>query len=221
MDLSTLASGTSTAATSKANSTAQIMGKDDFLRLFVTQLKNQNPLSPMDSTGFTSQLAQFSSLEQLTNINTGISNLTLYQNSMQNALATGLIGKTVKVSGSQTSLTTGGAADINYSLTGNAAQVKMSISDANGKCVRQVILGPQNAGNATYSWDGKDNQGVALPSGTYTFKIDALNASGAAVPASTLMSGKVTGITFENNATYLVLTGGLKVQLGDIKEIGL
>jgi flagellar basal-body rod modification protein FlgD len=221
MDFSTVVSGTSTSATSKANSTAQIMGKDDFLRLFVTQLKNQNPLSPMDSTGFTSQLAQFSSLEQLTNINTGISNLTLYQNSMQNALATGLIGKAVQVSGNQISLTAGGTSDISYSLSENAAQTKISISDASGKCVRQVTQGPQNAGNTTYSWDGKDTLGAALPSGTYTFKIEALNAAGAAVTASTLMSGTVTGIAFENNATYLVLTGGLKVQLGDIKKIGL
>ena len=83
-------------ATAASNAASKkIVTKDEFLKLFVTQLKNQDPLNPMDSTGFTTQLAQFSSLEQLTNINDGITSLLAYQNSQQNASAANLIGKQV------------------------------------------------------------------------------------------------------------------------------
>ena len=95
MDLTAL-NNSSAAATSAAQAASQkTVGKDEFLKLFVTQLKNQDPLNPMDSTEFTSQLAQFSSLEQLTNINTGITSLLAYQDSLQNASAANLIGKQV------------------------------------------------------------------------------------------------------------------------------
>ena len=94
MDLSALNNGT--AAASPARAVPQkTVGKDEFLRLFVTQLKFQDPLSPMDSTGFTTQLAQFSSLEQLTNLNDGMKSLLLSQNSLQNSLSADLIGKRV------------------------------------------------------------------------------------------------------------------------------
>ena len=76
------------------------LGKDDFLKLFVAQLQNQDPLSPMESTEFTSQLAQFSSLEQLTNVNQNLDYLLMYQSSMNNAEAINFIGSTVKASGS-------------------------------------------------------------------------------------------------------------------------
>jgi flagellar basal-body rod modification protein FlgD len=215
MDVTTILNSTNgSAQTSTATKTVD---KNDFLKLFVTQLQYQNPLSPMDSTGFTSQLAQFSSLEQLTNINAAMSNLTAYQNSMQNTLAAGLIGKTIKVSGNQVSLA--GTAALNYSLTGAAAQTKISIYDSTGKCVRQADLGNRNAGAATYTWDGKDSLGNTLPDGAYTFSVDALDTSGAKVCATTLTYGVVTGIVFENNATYLMVDGKLKVRPGDIQEI--
>ena len=83
------------------------LGKDDFLQLFTTQLKAQNPLNPMDSTEFTTQLAQFSSLEQLTNINTQLGNLLLFQNSLQNTMTTGMIGKRVKLSNDEIQTVTG------------------------------------------------------------------------------------------------------------------
>ena len=95
MDVTALNNATA-AATSATNAASQnTVTKDEFLKLFVTQLKNQDPLNPMDSTGFTTQLAQFSSLEQLTNINGGITSLLASQNSLQNASAANLIGKQV------------------------------------------------------------------------------------------------------------------------------
>lgn len=95
MSVSALNSAADGASSAAAATTQKIVGKDEFLKLFVTQLKFQDPLNPMDSTGFTSQLAQFSSLEQLTNISDGMKSLLSSQNSLQNALITGMIGKRV------------------------------------------------------------------------------------------------------------------------------
>ena len=95
MDVTALNTPTVASSPAPRDASQKTVGKDEFLRLFVTQLKFQDPLSPMDSTGFTTQLAQFSSLEQLTNINGGITSLLAYQNSQQNASAANLIGKQV------------------------------------------------------------------------------------------------------------------------------
>jgi flagellar basal-body rod modification protein FlgD len=94
MDVSASNNATTT-SNARQTATQKTVGKDEFLRLFVTQLKYQDPLSPMDSAGFTTQLAQFSSLEQLTNLNSGMNSLLLSQNSLQNALSANLIGKQV------------------------------------------------------------------------------------------------------------------------------
>lgn len=103
MDVNALNNVTAASPPAPKAVTPKTVGKDEFLRLFVTQLKYQDPLSPMDSTGFTTQLAQFSSLEQLTNINDGMKSLLLSQNSLQNALSANLIGKKVGFQGKDAS----------------------------------------------------------------------------------------------------------------------
>jgi len=223
MNMSTLTSSTtglaSTAASTLASSTtqSQTLTENDFLQLLITQLQNQDPLNPMDTSQFTSELAQFSSLEQLTNLNTAIGNLTTNENVTQNAIAAGLIGTNVEVSGNQVSLS--GSANINFTLAGAAAQTNLSIYNASGQCVRQVALGAESAGNVTYAWDGTDGQGTTLPNGQYTFSVTAANASGASVSATTLTTGTVTGVTFQNNTTYLVLDNGSQVLLSSVQEI--
>ncbi|MHB1011852.1 MAG: flagellar hook assembly protein FlgD [Desulfobacteria bacterium] len=93
MDVTALNNATAASSSAPQAASQKTVGKDEFLKLFVTQLKFQDPLKPMDSTGFTTQLAQFSSLEQLTNLNDGMKSLLLSQNSLQNALSANLIGK--------------------------------------------------------------------------------------------------------------------------------
>jgi len=219
MSISTVTSSTngSTSGNASTTNSLQSLGENDFLNLFVTQLQYQDPLSPMDSTGFTSQLAQFSSLEQLTNINTAIGNLVNSQGLTQNALAAGLIGKNVQVTGNQIALS--GSADINFTLPSATAQTNLSIYNASGQCVRQVSLGAEGAGGVTYKWDGKDTQGNTQPDGRYTFNVAAADATGSSVSATTLAYGTVTGVSFQNNVTYLVLDSGLQVQLSAVQEI--
>ena len=199
------------------STTGKILGKDEFLKLFTTQLRFQNPLNPLDSTEFTAQLAQFSSLEQLTNINEQMNDLVLFQNSLQNTLATTLIGRKVKVAGEEVYLKD--KAEINYTLPQDVSKIKISISDSSGKVVREVNLGPETGGNKTYVWDGKDSHGATLPEGNYSITAGAYDAGGNPVEATTAVWGTVTGVTFENNITYFIIDGTTKIQLSDVKEI--
>jgi flagellar basal-body rod modification protein FlgD len=191
--------------------------KEDFMKILLKQLNYQDPLNPMDSTQFTSQLTQFSSLEQLTNLNTTLEDVLAYQQSIQNASITDLIGRTVRVEGDSTYLNN--TADINYELSKDAASVKISIYDRAGRLVATKEAGPQAAGNNTFVWDGTDSSGAQMPAGDYTFEVKANNASGAVVDAVTNSFGTVTGINFEDGLSYIVLDDGRNITLSEIKSI--
>ncbi|MGD0883489.1 MAG: flagellar hook capping FlgD N-terminal domain-containing protein [Thermodesulfovibrionales bacterium] len=222
--LGTAATSNSTSGTaSSSNSTLgaaatsnMALDESQFLQLLTTQLQYQDPLNPMDSTDFTSQLAQFSSLEQMTNISQQMSDMLQAQNY---TLSANLIGKNVTVSNNSVSLASGGTATISYNLAQNASTVTASLYDANGTLVNQINLGPQNAGNDSFVWNGNNSGGQALPAGQYTVQIAATNASGQSVTSSTMTSGTVTGIAINNNTTYLVIGGQTQVPLNNVQQI--
>jgi flagellar basal-body rod modification protein FlgD len=218
MDISSATNTLNASNKQQSGPALKSLGKEDFLRLLTVQLKAQNPLNPMDSTAFTAQLAQFSSLEQLTNINGQLTNMISSQKSLQNTMATSLIGKRVKVAGNTVQLN--GQADLYYSLPGDAAKVTISIYDANGSLVQQKNLLGQTAGEHSLLWDGKDKDGFTRSAGQYVFTVDAVDGNGKVLSAATLTAGTVTGVGFENNGTYLSIDGTRKVGLGDIREIG-
>lgn len=192
-------------------------GKEDFMKILLKQLNYQDPLNPMDSTQFTSQLTQFSSLEQLTNLNTTLENVLAYQQSIQNASITDLIGRTVRATGNSTYLNN--TADMNYELSKDAASVKISIYDNAGKLVATKEAGSQPAGSNKFIWDGTDSSGIQMPAGDYTFDVNAKDASGGAVDAVTDSFGTVTGINFEDGLSYIVLDDGRNITLSEIKSI--
>jgi flagellar basal-body rod modification protein FlgD len=214
MEITSATSATQTAGAAGASKT---LGENDFLKLLTAQMQAQDPLNPMDSANFAAQLAQFSSVEQLTNINTKLTNLAASQASLQNTMASDLIGKKVTVAGNTATLN--GQAVMPYTLPSDASAVSVSVYDANGTLVRTAVLGPKAAGNNSYTWDGKDQNGNTLPAGQYAFTISAVDGSGQALAATTLTSGTVTGISFNNNVTSLTLDNSLQVQLGDVHEI--
>lgn len=213
MQLNSSAVKTANAAEKKAT-----LGKDEFLKLLTMQLRYQNPLNPMDNKEFTSQLAQLSSLEALNNMVWQMNDMLLYQNSIQNTLTSNLIGKNVKFAGNQVALKDN-KGDISFNLSANASKVSISIYDSSGKLVRKIEAGQQNAGANNYVWDGKDSSGSKMPDGSYTFKVEASDASGKPVEVTMTSKGQVTGITFENNTTYLVIDGKIKLKLNEILEI--
>jgi flagellar basal-body rod modification protein FlgD len=214
----TNATGTSTATATATTGSTQTLGENDFLKLLTAQMQAQDPLNPMDSANFAAQLAQFSSVEQLTNINTQLTSLNAAQTSIQNTMATDLIGKNVTVTGNKSTLANGQAV-MPYTLSADAAKVTVAIYDGTGALVKTSVLSAQTAGSNSYTWDGKDQNGNSLPAGQYTFSVAAADAQNQPVTVTPLTSGIVTGISFNNNVTSLTLDNGTQVQLGDIHQI--
>jgi flagellar basal-body rod modification protein FlgD len=219
METNMLSGTTSSSGTSAATATAsKTMGKDAFLTLLITQLQHQDPLNPADSTEFTAQLAQFSSLEQLNNINENLDTLKLYQASMNNAQAVSFIGKEIVSTGNHLEVTSGRTSACEFELTAAAKRAAVSIYDATGNFVADIQLTGLDAGKQSVSWDGTDRNGNTVKDGTYTFEIQAEGASGEKLTATTYSKGTVTGVTFEDGITYLMV-GGSRVAIGDVTRI--
>jgi flagellar basal-body rod modification protein FlgD len=178
-------------------SQADMIGKDDFLEMMIAQLKNQDPLNPLDGTDFTAQLAQFSSLEQLVTMNEQLQSISLSQASLNNAEAVNLIGKEITVEG-DTIKAEGSSVDLMYNLSGNADQVTINVYDEGGNLVDTLESGSQNEGKNLIAWDCS-----SIGSGDYTFEVSAVNADGDVIPAYTIITGKVAGVTFKEGSPYL------------------
>ncbi|MBW2252312.1 MAG: hypothetical protein JRF60_17220 [Deltaproteobacteria bacterium] len=194
------------------------LGKDDFLNLLVAQLQNQDPLNPMDSTAFTSQLAEFSSLEQLSNVNENLENLQMYQSSINNAQAVSFIGKNIDALGNSIQLESGENEDIHFELSQDSSSVVINIYDEAGSLVKYIENGPLGEGKQSVEWDGTDNGGNTLTGGIYKFEVMAVDVNGDKVQAATYISDRVKGVTFKNGVTYL-LAGGMQIPIGGVIEV--
>lgn len=195
------------------------LDKDSFLTILVAQLTHQDPLSPMEDADMTSQLAQFSSLEQLTNINDGISSLndTMSQNDILTAVS--FIGKEVKAEGYKVSLNEGKSSTIYYGFGETVSKIMMNIYDEEGAIVRTVELGSKEAGTYQYTWDGKDENGNKLPDGQYGVGILGEDLNGEYVMVQTEISGTVDGVVTENGTQYLRLEDGRFINMLNVKEV--
>ncbi len=218
LDPITAATQTNTATVTNKN----ILGKDDFLKLMIQQLKNQDPLNPADGTQYAAQLAQFASLEQLTNLNKSIqesvnSNYTLTQ-SINNTLVATLIGKDVKIGGNALTLSGQQSVTLGYTLPSAAQKVSIKIYDYQGALVRTIDGAPTAVGENKISWDSSDNNGGKLPDGKYTFEVEALNSNGEKIAASLFKEGLIDGVRFGSQGTVL-LVNGAEYSISDILEI--
>jgi flagellar basal-body rod modification protein FlgD len=184
----------------------------------LTQLTYQDPLDPMDDQDFVAQLAQFSSLEQLTNISTGITELNdnVLENQMFSAVQ--FIGKTIRASGETIQLEDGKASTIHYTVADDAETVLANVLDEDGNVVRTVDLGGMNAGEYDFVWDGMDSDGNVMDDGVYTVTLMTQDADGNAGVASTEIEGKVTGVE-SSNGTYYLRVGDVLVSFSNITEI--
>jgi len=194
------------------------LGRDAFFQLLLTQLQNQDPLNPMESTDMTAQLAQFSQLEQLNNMNTSLDYLQLYMASLNNAQAVGFIGNEIEANGDSVQLSEEGSASLSYELMDDAGSVTVKIYDEDMQLVRTVETGSQGSGKQEWLWDGKDVQGNQVEAGTYTFEVSAASVDGEEISVNTYLRGTVTGVTFEDGITYLML-GERKVTIGDVIKV--
>ncbi len=201
-----------------STSQSNVMDKDDFLNLLVTQLQHQDPLNPTDSVEFTAQLAQFSSLEQLGNVNDNLSDLKMFQASLNNSQAVALIDKSVTAEGNSLELSDSGQTPCNFELEDDAATVAISIYDHTGNYVAEIDCENLQAGRHALPWDGTDLKGNPVTAGKYSFEVLAENARGQTVRTTTLVMGIVDRVVFENNATYLI-SGNQKIALGDVIQV--
>ncbi len=196
------------------------MGQDEFLRMLVVQLQNQDPLNPMDSQNFSAQLAQFSSLEQLIKMNNQLGDIGISQNIQNNAQTVGMIGKDVVASSDLVTIGEAGSSEIRFQLEARASETTVSIFDANGGLVRTLDVGESPAGSNQIVWDGNDSSGVRVAPGVYRLQVSGVDRAGSRVGATTSVSGRVTGVTFENGTPELLM-GDLRVSLGDVISIRL
>lgn len=196
-----------TGATSTKSMSKLAENFDQFLTLLTTQLKNQDPLSPMDSAEFTNQLVQFAGVEQQINTNKSLESLLTLQKSSQVMDALSLMGKKVEITGSTVPLQDKSATFV-YTLPKAAAQTAYTISDASGRTVYSGT-GDIAAGRHEYTWNGKSSSGVQLPDGTYTLSVVAVDAAGQQIKASTWAVGKVTGVESSDKGAVLNFGGTL------------
>lgn len=203
--------------TSTTNPTA-VLGKDDFLKLLVTQMKNQDPLNPMDGTEYTAQLAQFSSLEALQNIDAEIQQLKTNQAAANNSRAADYLGKTVTAVGDSFDLSNGMVSDLRYRLDNAAAETYVKVYNGAGQYVTSIDNGARAAGEHVFTWDGLNSQGGAAPNGAYYIEVLAIDGHGIPVTTETVFSGRATEINFQDDTAYITV-GGREVTLADIRKI--
>lgn len=193
------------------------LNQEDFLNLFITQLKNQNPLQPMDNFQTVGQMAQFSSLDSLDRIRSSLELMGAYQSSINGLQAAGLIGKRVEIESRSLSINGGRVSEGYYQLS-KPGKVKIEIYDEKGQLVRTLEEGMKDASRQTLVWNGRSDGGVTLPDGQYSFHVTAVDEKGQAIPVTFSKIETVTGIHFENGVIYLEL-GSERATLRDIKAI--
>jgi flagellar basal-body rod modification protein FlgD len=213
---------TSSGSTKATTTNEKVMGKDDFLRLLIAKLANQDPMNPVQDEDFAAQLAQFSSLEQLSNMN---QNLTqdmqwnyLLSQTISNTMATSLIGRTIRADASQVFLPTNGAADVALHLDRPATDVTITIKDANGNAVRTIAMHGVDQGDQIVNWDGASDDGTQQVSGLYSVTISATDGNGNVFTPSQFVQGKVSGVTYKDGIALLSIDGQL-IPLAMVLEV--
>lgn len=194
--------------------------QDHFMTLLVTQLKNQDPLNPMDNSQMTAQLAQINTVSGIQDLNTTLQSITGQIGTGQTLQAAALIGKGVLVPGNRVLVgSDGSTTPFGFELAAPADAVKVTITDGSGQVVRSYDLGGQDAGTQSFTWDGTLTDGSAAPQGAYSVAIQATSA-GQPVTVTGLNYALVTGISNGTNGPLLDL-GGIsnQVGLGDIRQI--
>lgn len=199
----------------------QELGQEDFLKLMITQFRNQDPFKPMENGEFLAQLAQFSTVKGLEDLNSSFGELSSSVVSNQALQASTLLGRDVLVSRSNSALAAGAGLSGAVELTSGAGEVIVQISDANGAIVRQLSLGPQAAGLARFQWDGRLVDGSVAPAGEYTVKASTIAAGGLQTAAQTLVDARVESVTMSagQRGMSLSLRGIGEVSFSDVRSI--
>ncbi len=217
--------GVSNMFTTGANSSTMKTDSDLdlFMKLLVEQLKNQDPMSPMDSQDFVSQMAQFTSLEKLTSIDGNVAEGTkmdlILTQSINNTMAATLIGKEIVAIGDSVAFDGSTELDLQFRLDDIAEEVTITIKDEDGMIIQvlnEVAL--LEAGDHSLVWDGKDSDGILMESGTYRFEVVATTKDDTIVNSTTIMSGLVQSVRYEGGNALLIVNG-TEITFSNVLEI--
>ncbi|MFZ1290315.1 MAG: flagellar hook capping FlgD N-terminal domain-containing protein [Melioribacteraceae bacterium] len=218
--ISTTTSTTSTAE--YATESKSSLDKDAFLQLMIAQLKNQDPLEPMDGTDYSAQLAQFSSLEQLKNINDSLNNSIdanyLLTQSVNNTMTATLIGKNAKIAGDTISYEGQESTSFGYELPANAGDLKVVVKNSSGVVVKEFEDLEKTEGAYKLDWDFTDNEGDVVQEGEYTFELTASTLTGEDMTVAQYLIGTIEGVRFGSSGTS-ILVNGLEYLVSDVFEI--
>lgn len=220
--------GTNAASAAYRSQTDSLLGdtQDRFLTLLVTQLQNQDPLNPMDNAQVTSQIAQLSTVQGIQQLNNTLLALSGQMDMSQSLQAASLIGKGILYPGDKIALgdnpddpTARVATPFGVDLMSAATSAKVIIRDGSGKAIYTQDLGAQPAGIYPLSWDGVDDAGEPVPSGSYSVHIEASNDKGQPVSAETLTYGHINSVAYTTEGLRLNLAMGEKISLLDIRQV--
>ncbi|MFO1188012.1 MAG: flagellar hook capping FlgD N-terminal domain-containing protein [Alphaproteobacteria bacterium] len=221
MSTSTIASTSGTTSTNTSSSqtaTSKLAQNfDNFLKLLTTQLQYQDPLSPMDANQFTTQLVQFTQVEQSVKMNSQIENLIKVERASQALSAVTFIGTDVEAKGDQISFNGTDPLTWHYNLSKSAQSVTLSIENAQGRTVK-LISGEKAVGRHDLIWDGKDSTGKVVPSGTYTLKVSATGENRALIDSSVTREGRVSAVSTTSDGIQLFLDD-VQFSLDDVLTI--
>jgi len=208
------------ASAKKTKKSPDRLGQAEFLNLMITQLKNQDPFSPMENGDFIAQMAQFSSVTGLAELQQSFDKLATSLQSNQALQASSLVGRTVLVPSTEGTLSAGTTLRGAIELGASSGAVGVTIKDASGQVIRRLELGPQSAGRVNFNWDGLANDGQAAPAGRYFVSADAA-INGNTVALKTLMSASVDSVTLGQGGQglRLNLTDGNIVDFSSVREI--
>jgi flagellar basal-body rod modification protein FlgD len=197
-----------------ASSTAD-ESQDRFLKLLVTQMRNQDPMNPMDNAQVTAQLAQISTVSGIEKLNASLSSLATSSSTSQSA---SLIGRTVVVSSDLVRFDGASPVTVGVELSSAADKVGVAIVDASGRTVRNLSFGALPQGTSTFSWDGRNDAGERLPGADYTLRITA-TASGRPVEAGGLVAGHVDSVSMQGASSLLNLRGLGAAEVSQVRRI--
>ena len=195
------------------------MDKDAFFKLMIAQLKNQDPMNPLKNHEMAAQLAQFSSLEQMTNMNTTLTKIEGRNSQPENFQALNLIGKTVAGDSSRVVRTQYDKAhDFNFDLPQDAGEANVKLMSAKGDLVREYKLTNLKTGANKISWNGKNEAGVDQAAGEFFFQVEAKNNTGKKIPVKTEFQGIISGLSFSAEGPVLQV-GSQTIKMKDVRQI--
>ena len=208
--------GSSSSSSSTSMTGARLADNfDTFLQILTTQLRNQNPLDPLDTNAFTQQLVQFSGVEQQLKTNQFLEAMMTSTQNANNSQAVSYIGKIVTAEGSKTELVDGKATW--HFATAKAASISATVRDKDGNVV-YTKTGTVKQGESVFTWDGIGSDGRKKPDGSYSVTIEGRDGDGKLVDVATQMTGEVTGVDFSGTEPVLIV-GGAKVNLSSVLSV--